>query len=122
MSKNIDFNELVGKTLTKVEISPDRDEANFYCNDGTRYKMYHTQGVCETVVINDISGNIEDLLESPILNAIKRVDVRKQIVDEYNNFLLIFFKLVTAKGQVVIRWYSEADGYSPYDVDFVMVN
>jgi len=60
--------ELIGKTLTKVE-NKDNDEIIFTCEDGKQYKMYHGQDCCESVSIEDIVGDLQDLVGNPILKA-----------------------------------------------------
>lgn len=63
----LNINVLVGKTLTKIDNS--NDEINFYTDDGEHYKMYHEQDCCEGVSIDDINGDLQDLIGTPILKA-----------------------------------------------------
>ena len=62
-----EIKDLVGKTLT--EIKNNGDELIFIVDDGTQYKMYHGQDCCESVSIEDINGDLEDLIGTPILLA-----------------------------------------------------
>lgn len=59
--------ELVGKTLSKIERH--EDELVFHCADGTKYKMFHQRDCCESVVIEDITGDLDDLIGTPIIKA-----------------------------------------------------
>ena len=47
----------------------DNDEIIFTVADGTEYKMYHTQDCCEGVSIDNINGELSDLVGNPILLA-----------------------------------------------------
>ena len=62
-----ELKDLVGKTLS--EIKNNGDELIFIVDDGTQYKMYHAQNCCERVYIEDINGDLEDLIGTPILQA-----------------------------------------------------
>ena len=58
---NVEFSELKGKTLSKIE-NNDNDELIFHCETGEKYKLYHSQDCCENVSIEDINGDLEDLI------------------------------------------------------------
>ena len=60
-------NELVGKILVNIENKD--DELIFHCENGEIYKLYHMQDCCESVSIDDITGDLNDLIGTPILVA-----------------------------------------------------
>ncbi|ENK1244742.1 hypothetical protein AB2063_002955 [Clostridium botulinum] len=45
----MNINELIGKTLVDIKINEYKDQINFYCDNGTKYRMYHEQDCCEDV-------------------------------------------------------------------------
>ena len=62
--------QLLGKTLTKI--TNDDSEILFETTEGEvykMYKMYHSQDCCETVSIDTIYGDLQDLIGNPILLA-----------------------------------------------------
>lgn len=113
-----EVNVLIGKTLTKIEQKDDY-ELCFYCNDGTKYRMYHYQDCCESVEIEDISGDLNNLLESPILMAEEISNSDEPAKSERDeSYTWTYYKFATIKGYVTIRWYGESNGYYSESVDF----
>jgi hypothetical protein len=117
------INELVGKTIVYIECSEDEAELYITIDDGTKYKMYHRQDCCEFVYVEDVCGDVCDLLNSPIIEAEEVTSGTNPdgvTVPEYqDSFTWTFYKFRTAKGSVTIRWYGESNGYYSESVDFI---
>jgi hypothetical protein len=134
-NKDIDITDLLGKTLQRIVKNDKNDELIFIVDDGTCYQMYHGQGCCESVSIDDINGDLNDLINSPILLAeeIDNKDFEDAFLAKFNegkddegnyepdSFTWTFYKLATIKGYVDIRWYGESNGYYSEGVDFAMI-
>lgn len=123
-----DFDELKGKTIIKIDgLKKDSEEVRFYCSDGSEYLMYHDQDCCERVSVEDICGDIEDLINSEILIAEERTSednpdgVSSEITEWQDSFTWTFYELATIKGSVTIRWYGESNGYYSESVDFCKI-
>lgn len=112
--------ELKGKTLIKITNKNNR-ELIFHTTKGEEYSLYHKQECCEDVYIEDICGDLNDLLASPIIDAEEVTsnenpeDINKERQD---SFTWTFYKLATALGFVTIRWYGESNGYYSEAVAF----
>lgn len=122
----MDIQTLVGKTLKSINGKVGGDEVLFETTDGKFYKLYHRQDCCESVTLNDICGNLQDLVGSPICQAeeaTSQQDPDGLVVSEYReSFTWTFYRLATIKGQVVIRWLGESNGWYSESVDFEEVN
>lgn len=119
----LQFSVLIGKTLVSVRgAEKGGDEIIFTCDDGSVFKMYHESDCCESVSIEDVSGDIADLIGSPIVMAEVATSCENPTgvtPPEYqDSFTWTFYKLATAKGYVDIRWYGESNGYYSESVDF----
>ena len=131
--------ELKGKILTNIDKSD--CDLLFHCDDGNVYKMYHSQDCCESVSIDDINGDLNDLVGSPILiaeqvsndyfveqfkNSFNKTNEYGSIVNDNGNYepdsyTWTFYKFATSKGYVDIRWFGESNGYYSESVDFILV-
>lgn len=115
------FEELLGKTLSKVE-NIDNKEIIFTLIDGDQYRLYHSQDCCESVYIEDIEGNLEDLVGNPLLQVEESTNSEDNKPSEYaDSWTWTFYKLATIKGYVTIRWLGESNGYYSESVDFCKV-
>lgn len=113
------FAALVGKTLVSIAANGDHDEVTFKASDGSEFLMYHSQGCCESVTLNEVVGDFGDLLQTPILEAEVVSNKDGDPKPEYpDSWTWTFYKLATAKGRVTLRWLGESNGYYSESVDF----
>ena len=122
----MDISALLGKTIKAITGGAGDDRITFECDDGTTFAMYHEQDCCESVNVEDIVGDIDDLIGSPILRAEEATsDARPtdlpapEYEDESQTWT--FYKLATMKGYVDIRWYGSSNGYYSESVTFEQV-
>ena len=119
--KDIDMSELVGLTFASVENHGCAIE--FKTEDGRRFLMHHEQDCCESVCVDDIAGDLQDLVDSPILLA-EEVDGQAPSDFDpsgYESYTWTFYKLATRKGYVDIRWFGYSNGYYSERADLVEV-
>ena len=118
----ISFDVLIGKTLTKVEVI-DSEVFRFTTTEGVVYLLYHRQDCCESVTVEDVCGDLADLVGTPILEASEETSDHspdeKGDRDRNDSQTWTFYKLGTIKGRVTIRWYGTSNGYYSESVDFV---
>lgn len=141
------ISELIGKTVVSIDKKDDSDYNNeliFICDTGEKYKMYHSQDCCESVSIDDICGDLDDLIGTPILLAeeVDNKDFIKTFDDSFklekgrskdypynyinekgghkpDSYTWTFYKFATIKGYVDIRWFGESNGCYSESVDFI---
>ncbi len=115
------ISDLIGKVLTLIARQKDQSDDEsllFECQDGTKYLMYHGQDCCESVIIEDINGDLNDLVGTPILAAAESVSTN----EDYNeSSTWTFYNFATIKGYVTIRWYGSSNGYYSESVDFIQL-
>lgn len=106
--KKKEFIDLKGKTLVKIEgLTIGNDEVRFFTDDGKIMEMFHEQDCCENVRIEDIIGDTDDLIGTPILLA----EEVTEFGDKYQSCTWTFYKIGTLKGSITIRWLGESKGY-----------
>lgn len=121
-----EFKDLIGKTLSEVH-RDGSERIEFTTTEGKKYALYHSQDCCESVTINDICGDLQDLVGSPIVQAEETTsneDPADYPKREYppDSLTWTFYRFATAKGAVVIRWIGESNGYYSESVTFAELN
>jgi len=111
---NYKIEELIGQTM--ADVISNGYEVVFTTVNGINYKMYHDQDCCESVLVDEVIGNLQDLVGEPILTAEETTcdDGPKEYDDCYQWTIHTFS---TRKGKVTIRWYGASNGYYGVGVD-----
>ena len=109
----------IGKTIVEIRGAHcGSDHISFLFSDGTCFKMYHSQSCCESVEVDDVCGDITDLLNTPLLGAEAVESCACGARDEYDSsYTWTFYKFRTQRGYVDIRWYGSSNGYYSESVD-----
>lgn len=100
-----DLPGLIGKTLVSV---------TQYKQDLIEWQMYYEQDCCASCHIEDVVGDLNDLVGTPIVMAeavTNNTDPQPPADYPDESYTWTFYKLATAKGYVTIRWYGSSNGY-----------
>ena len=109
------YNQIIG--LTMKSVVRNGDEINFKSSCGKKFYLGHIQNCCEQVNIEDICGDLEDLIGSPIIQAEEVSNNDKKFAIN-NDFRWTFYKFATNKGSVTIRFVANLDSYYSVKVMF----
>jgi hypothetical protein len=118
-----ELSEMIGVTMRSV-VNDNNERLTFTAEDGREWVLYHSQDCCESVNIEDITGNLDDLVGAPL--TVSREDNSPDPVDAFKDrgytpesFTWTFYSFATRKGHVVVRWLGESNGYYSESVSFV---
>lgn len=121
------IHELIGQVFSNVVVSGNDDLLIFTRSDGTGFQFYHDQNCCESVYVESVAGDLNDLIDTPILDAMEVSNdgyVPECTQEEKEEYLYdkveewTFYKFRTIKGSVTVRWYGTSNGYYSTAVDF----
>jgi hypothetical protein len=117
----VPFSDLVGTVITDLSGAEIGSGFIRITANNNVFKMYHEQDCCESVELNEIIGDLDDILNSPILLA-EEVTETGGSRDECERWTWTFYKLSTIKGNVTLRWYGTSNGYYSEAVHFEFLN
>ena len=116
------LDDMKGQVFTKVYVTDNKYEMIFE-NDEFIFTFYHEDDCCESVYVDDITGDLDDLVGKPldIVEVARHEDTMPQGMDlkkPEDSFTWTFYKFATIKGWVDVRWLGESNGYYSEEVDF----
>ena len=117
------FHQMIGKVMSSVT-SKSNDELCFVAETGEEFKFVHQQNCCESVWIEDIDGDLQDLVGSPMTMAEEVEGSQEPRIQDYpdESFTWTYYKFATPKGYVTVRFYGSSNGYYSEGVSFMMKN
>lgn len=107
--------DLRGKVL--LSATSDADEVNFTLADGRRFHLHHNQDCCENVYVEDVCGDLADLVGSPLTVA-EEVSNYQGPERGDESYTWTFYRFATSKGFVTVRFLGSSNGYYSERVDF----
>ena len=116
-----EFEDLLGRVLCRAE--QDGEELILYLSDTNYVRFYHSQDCCESVYIDDICGDLNDLVGSPLLVAeqVSNYEAEPKYEGE-ESYTWTFYRFATHKGWVNVKWYGSSNGYYSEGVSVYVVD
>ena len=114
------FKKLVGKKIIDVRgLCRDSNYVSILFEDGSAIKFYHSQSCCESVDLDDVCGDVDDLLNATLYGIELRDNLEyypaRDCYDE--SYTWSFYSIRTDKGYVDLKWYGCSNGYYSETVD-----
>lgn len=107
---DIPFSILQGLVLTDVKQLD--SEMLFTTEHDGIFKLCHHQDCCESVYIEDVVGDLDDLIDTEILVAEERSSRDDDPLDSADeSYTWTYYTLRTIKGSVDIRFFGTSNGY-----------
>lgn len=116
MNTHADLSEIIGKTFTSVVNTG--DEIIF--KGDVSYKLYHDQDCCESVGVEDVCGDLNDLVGTPIVSVSE--DINFDDDGSGGDQQWTFYHFRTHNGTVTIRFYGTSNGYYSTGVSFARLS
>ncbi len=103
------LSDLIGRTIFEHNVDRNNDDRmTFLFTDGYLLDMWHEQDCCESVTIEDIEGDLNDLVGRPLTVC---EEVSNTDPDASESATWTFYRFATDKGYVTVRWYGSSNGY-----------
>ena len=119
MNKNYDeFEALKGKVITHI-YSPSDASIIYIKTQDACYKMFHAQDCRESVYLEDVAGDWQDIIDHEILLA---ETVTNAYTANDSHVTWTFYKLSTIKGSITLRWFGTSNGYYSEEVEFTEIS
>jgi hypothetical protein len=112
------FEELVGKSLARVTgAEVGSGEVRFEMQDGSVFRLFHNQDCCESVDVAEVHGD-PALMSGEIEMAIESSNSDDRPGGYVESWKWTFYRVITAKGTLVLRWLGRSNGYYSESVSF----
>lgn len=113
--------QMLGRVFVRVEGSVGDGEMTFVRDDGVRFVFHHFQDCCESVQIEDVVGDLQDLVGEPLLLAEEVSNADGPEPEYSDSYTWTFYKFATRRGYVDVRWLGESNGYYGEGVDLCVI-
>ena len=146
-ANRVEFETLLGRRIADIHVLSDHEQVLIVDYDDNGFLLCHTQDCCESVYLEDIEGDLEDLLDIPLVQAeeissndgepwraegkeanhfkleqaIGLLEPPPQRPDE-ESYTWTFYRLSTQAGGAVLRWYGSSNGYYGESVDVYQIS
>lgn len=109
---------MIGRVMKSIVGEKGSFEMVFLSEGGECFRFWHEQDCCERVCVEDVCGDISDLIGSPIVTAEEVSSDDEPALQGTESCTWTFYRFATVKGTVTVRWLGESNGYYSESVSF----
>jgi hypothetical protein len=102
---------MIGKTFAVVTGKRGDEVMRFIAEDGTGFRFFHDSDCCETVSIEDVVGDLSDLVGHPFVEARETSSKDYPAPKDAESYTWTFYRFATVRGTVTVRWLGTSNGY-----------
>ena len=115
-----EFDDMLGRVVSHWDCT--QDELVLHFGENQRVRFCHDQDCCESVVIEDVCGDLDDLIGTPLVEAevVYQTDEDPEAVPgdhADDSWTWSFYKFGTRRGSVTVRWFGTSNGFYSESVD-----
>jgi hypothetical protein len=115
----VSFSDLEHKLIDKiVGLEVGSQEVIFYMGNGEVFRMYHQSDCCESVEIADIEGDPNVDWHAAYVGRAEESSNPATPAEVSESGTWTFYRLDTSRGNIVIRWLGQSNGYYSEAVTF----
>ncbi|USV40918.1 hypothetical protein [Xanthomonas phage BUDD] len=115
--EHVPLDDMVNRKIVRVEKTSDR--IDFHTECGKHFVMFHQQDCCESVYIDAIDGDLQQLVGGVIRYA--EVNTNSDTSREYDSVTWTFYRIRSEHEFIHITWRGSSNGYYSERVSFVRV-
>ena len=115
------YTKFLGTVLTSISGAEKDSEEVVLHSTNQDWIIYHPRDCCEQVWLEDVVGDLSDLIGNPILVA-EKVCSEGEYNEGDDHVTWSYLKLGTIKGVVTFRWYGSSNGWYSEDVELCPKN
>jgi hypothetical protein len=120
-----EFFDFRGKKIVElIGFEVGSDHATLVDEAGDRYVFWYQQDCCASCSIEDICGDVDDLVDTHVIsveqisNFLNEDELKKRWEYEPESYTWTFYRFITGKGVVTVRWLGTSNGYYSESVSF----
>lgn len=111
------FVSMLGVTMVSVTGDKGEERMTFAAADGSQWMFHYEPECCAHCSIEDICGDLNDLIGSPIIEA-EEISGVAESPGSADSYTWTFYRYATAKGVVTVRWLGESNGFYSESVTY----
>ncbi len=113
---DVDQLDLVNETLTHIDVA--KDEVLLTTKSGRQIRLYHSQDCGESVLLEDIEGNIFSLIGATLRQCETQIEKNQPPEPKWqSSWTRTKFIFSTDSDTVILKWIGESNGYYSESVD-----